>query len=141
MRLEDVEIHGLEAGRVSFPYRPVRRVQAQVDAATPFHPAPTREQADAKLRQLAASLGADAVIDALYQSGASWSSWKSISATGLAVIRDTGHLPDAPPPAPGQLPPAQLPPLKSATSPRQIVILGLFVLMLAWFIFAFSQGM
>jgi uncharacterized protein YbjQ (UPF0145 family) len=141
MRVEEIEIHGMEAGRVSFAWRPVRRVQTRLDAATPLHPAPTREQADARLRQLAASLGADAVIDVLYQSGASWSSWKSMKATGLAVLRDTGDLPEAPPRAPGALPPEQLPPLSTPTSPRQIAILILFVLMLVFFRFALSQGM
>lgn len=140
MRVEDIEIHGMETGPVPFPYRAVRRVKAQIDAATPLNPAPTREQANSQLRQLAASLGADAVVNVLYESGASWSSWKSIRATGLAVLRDTGNLPPAPPLAPGQLPPEQLPPL-SKTSGRQILIIILFVILLATFIFAFSRGM
>lgn len=140
MRVEDIEIHGMETGPVAFPYRAVRRVKAQIDAETPLSPAPTREQANALLRQLAASVGADAVVNALYESGASWSSWKSVKATGLAVLRDTGNLPPAPPLASGQLPPEQLPPL-TKTSGRQILIVILFVILLATFIFAFSQGM
>lgn len=82
MRVEDIEIH---AGSPSFEYEPLRRVEAKCEATTAFSAAPTVEEVNGRLRALAAKLGANAVINVAYKSGASLTSWKSLKATGLAV--------------------------------------------------------
>lgn len=84
MRVDAIEIH---TGQPDFTYRPVQNLEAKCEATTLYTPAPTIETANAKLRQLAASIGADAVIGVQYNSGVSWTSWKSMKATGLAVKR------------------------------------------------------
>jgi hypothetical protein len=84
MKIEDIEIH---TGSVDFEYEPIRRLEAKSEAATAFSRAPTMEDVNARMRQLAAGLGANAIIDVVYQSGVSLTSWKSMKASGLAVRR------------------------------------------------------
>jgi hypothetical protein len=52
-------------------------------------PAPTETEINAKLRGMAAKVGANAVIDVHYNSGVSITSWKSMTGTGLAVVRES----------------------------------------------------
>jgi hypothetical protein len=84
MRVEDVEIH---VGAVDFSYTPVRQLEAKVEAATVFSGAPSIDTANAKLREMAVSVGANAIINVSYRSGISLTSWQSITATGTAVQR------------------------------------------------------
>jgi predicted RNA-binding Zn-ribbon protein involved in translation (DUF1610 family) len=82
MRVDAIEIH---TGQPDFEYEPIRRLEAKVEATTMYTAAPTMETANAKLREMASGLGADAVIEVEYNSGVSMTSWKSMKATGLAV--------------------------------------------------------
>jgi hypothetical protein len=82
MNVDAIEIH---MGTPDFAYEPVRRLEAKAEARTAFSNSPTNAAVDAQLRQLAASLGADAVIDVAYHRGISRSSWNSLRGTGLAV--------------------------------------------------------
>jgi hypothetical protein len=82
MRIEDIEIH---AGKPPFEYEPVRRLEAKCEASNALMPAPTVEEMNGRLRTMAAKVGADAIIDVTYDSGVSWTSWKSMKGTGLAV--------------------------------------------------------
>ena len=82
MQVDAIEIH---TGQPLFEYEPLRRLEARVEATTLYTPAPTIETANAKLREMATQLGADAVVDVAYSSGMSLTSWKSMTATGLAV--------------------------------------------------------
>jgi len=82
MRVEDIEIH---VGEPTFLFQPVRRLEAKCEAATAFSAAPNMEELNGKLRQMAASVGADAVVGVEYTSGASMTSWRSMKGTGLAV--------------------------------------------------------
>lgn len=82
MRVDAIEIH---TGQPDFEYEPLRRLEAKVEATTFYTPAPTIDTANAKLREMATTLGADAIVDVAYTSGASLTSWKSMTATGLAV--------------------------------------------------------
>jgi len=82
MRIEDIEIH---VGKIDFDYEPIRRLEAKCEATMAFSPAPTVEEMNGKLRSMAAKLGANAVIDVEYKSGASMTSWKSMKGTGTAV--------------------------------------------------------
>lgn len=52
-------------------------------------PAPTESEINGKLRGMAAKVGANAVINVAYKSGASMTSWKSMTGSGLAVVRES----------------------------------------------------
>lgn len=57
-----------------------------VNKTTLFHPDPTREMVDQKLREQAYELGADAVVLARYGTvGVSFMSWGSLDGKGRAV--------------------------------------------------------
>jgi predicted RNA-binding Zn-ribbon protein involved in translation (DUF1610 family) len=84
MKVEEIEIH---VGEPSFPFESVRQLEAKCEAATAFSSAPTMEEVNGKLRQMAASLGANAVVHVEYSSGMSMTSWRSMKGTGLAVRR------------------------------------------------------
>ena len=86
MKIEDIELH---VGNVDFPYTAVRELKAKCEASHAFMPAPTETEINAKLRGMAAKVGANAVIDVRYNSGVSITSWKSMTGTGLAVIRES----------------------------------------------------
>lgn len=84
MKIEDIELH---VGDVDFPYTPIRELRAKCEASHAFMPAPTETEVNAKLRGMAAKVGANAVINIRYDSGVSLTSWKSMTGTGLAVER------------------------------------------------------
>ena len=84
MRIEDIEIH---VGAANFQYKPVRRLEAKCEATMALAPAPTVDEMNGKLRTMAAKVGANAIINVEYKSGASMTSWKSMKGTGLAVIK------------------------------------------------------
>lgn len=86
MQIEDIELH---VGQVDFPYKPVRELRAKCEASNALMPAPTETEVNAKLRGMAAKVGANAVINIQYNSGVSFTSWKSMTGTGLAVIRES----------------------------------------------------
>lgn len=83
--IESIEIH---AGRPNFEFEEVRRIEVKCEASHAFMPAPTVEEANDRLRALASRVGANAVIETKYDSGISLTSWKSLKATGLAVIKE-----------------------------------------------------
>lgn len=84
MKIEEIEIF---AGVPDFPYEEIRRLEVKCEATNALMPAPTIEEANGRLRALAAKVGANAIIQADYNSGISFTSWKSLKATGLAVRR------------------------------------------------------
>ena len=87
MRVEDIEIHaGDVADRV---YREVKPVRVQVGAATVFSKTPTLDDVNAKLREEAVKLGANGIIQAAYDRGVTFRSWKGLKATGVAVVFET----------------------------------------------------
>jgi hypothetical protein len=86
MKIEDIELH---VGEVDFSYKPVRELRAKCEASNALMPAPTETEINAKLRGMAAKVGANAVINICYNSGVSFTSWKSMTGTGLAVIRES----------------------------------------------------
>jgi hypothetical protein len=81
-RAEDVEIH---PGLPSFEYKTIRRVEAKSEFKV-HKGLPTAEDASSRLRALAARLGANAVVNAMYQRTTSSGSYGGITATGLAVV-------------------------------------------------------
>lgn len=68
------------------PYTVLGDISVDVNKTTLFHKDPTHEQADVRLREEAAKLGADAVILVRYGSvGVSALSWGSLNAKGRAI--------------------------------------------------------
>jgi hypothetical protein len=90
MKIEEIEIH---AGRVDFPFQAVRRLEAKCEAPTNFSNAPSMDDVNQKLRQMASSVGANAVVDVTYESGATLTSWRSIRGFGLAVTKLADDMP------------------------------------------------
>jgi hypothetical protein len=83
MKIEDIEIH---TGKPSRDFKSIGPIKAKVGAATVFSKTPTMEDVNQKLREQAAQMGANAIIDIKYDRGVSMSSWKALTATGTAVI-------------------------------------------------------
>lgn len=86
MNIEDIEI---VSGKPDFDYTAIRRLEVKCEATNALMPAPTIAEANGRLRALAAKVGANAIIEVDYNSGVSLTSWKSLKATGLAVIRQS----------------------------------------------------
>lgn len=86
MKIEDIELH---VGKVDFPYTAIRELKAKCEASHALMPAPTETEINAKLRSMAAKVGANAVLNVRYDSGVSLTSWKSMTGTGLAVVRQS----------------------------------------------------
>ena len=81
---EEVKVYETDvAGR---RYQSLGDLNVTVNKTTLFHPNPTRELVEAKLREKAAELGADAVIFATYGNvGVSFMSWGSMDGRGRAI--------------------------------------------------------
>jgi hypothetical protein len=90
MRVDEIEIH---AGEADFPYTAIRRLEAKCEAPTNFSKAPSMDDVNQKLRQMAASVGANAVIDVKYETGPTLTSWRSIRGFGLAVSKLSDEMP------------------------------------------------
>lgn len=81
MKVEAIEIF---TGKPEFGFKPIRRLEVKCEATNALMPAPTIEEANGRLRALAAKVGANAIVEVEYNSGISFTSWKSLKATGLA---------------------------------------------------------
>jgi len=80
------EIKITEADITERPYKSLGDISVTVNKTTLFHPDPTREMVDQKLREQAYELGADAVVLARYGTvGVSFMSWGSLDGKGRAV--------------------------------------------------------
>jgi hypothetical protein len=90
MRVDQIEIH---AGTADFQYEPIRPLEVKCEARTNFSKTPTIAEANAKLQELAAGIGATAVVNVKYDSGMSMTSWRSLKATGLAVKKIADEMP------------------------------------------------
>lgn len=66
-------------------YRLIGPLEVSVKKLTVFHKDPTKEQADAALREKAAGMGADAVMEVRYSSGIGLTTWGYMDAQGKAV--------------------------------------------------------
>lgn len=82
MRIEDIEIHDGEPDR---PYEVVGDVLARIGTRTPLNRSPSIEAINSRLREKAISMGANAVIRVAYTRGPIPSSWKGLTARGVAV--------------------------------------------------------
>lgn len=84
MNIDQIEIH---VGKPGFEYEPIRDLEAKSESRSAFTRSPNEADVNMQLRTLAASVGADAVINVEYNRGVSMSSWNSLKGTGLAVKR------------------------------------------------------
>lgn len=82
MQIEQIEIHADDLDR---PYESLGHLNVKATAATLFSRAPTIEEVNFKLREKAAALGANAVVRVTYSRGMSMTSYKALTATGIAV--------------------------------------------------------
>jgi len=83
MKIEEIEIHTDEP---SSEFEIIGPIKAKVGAATAFSKTPTMDDVNQNLREKAASMGANAVINVSYDRGVSMTSWKALTATGTAVV-------------------------------------------------------
>jgi hypothetical protein len=90
MRVDQIEIH---AGAVEFEYEALRHLEAKCEARTAFSEPPTMGRVNQTLQEMAAGIGANAVIHVAYKSGMSMTSWRSMTGTGLAVRRLSDTVP------------------------------------------------
>jgi hypothetical protein len=90
MKVEEIEIH---AGMTDFPFQSIRRLEAKCEAPTNFSKAPSMSDVNQKLREMASSVGANAVIEVRYESGATLTSFRSIRGFGLAVTKLSDDMP------------------------------------------------
>ncbi len=75
-----------EGDMTNRPYVSLGDLTVTVNKTTIFHPEPTKEMVDAKLKEEAAKLGADAVIYVRYGTvGISALSWGSLDGKGRAI--------------------------------------------------------
>ena len=90
MRVEEIEIH---TGTPAQTFKRLGELKAKVGAATLFSKTPTIEDVNFKLREQAARLGANAVVNVAYDRGVTMTSWKGLTATGTAVLLESDTRP------------------------------------------------
>lgn len=66
-------------------YKEVGPVEVSVKKLTIFHKDPTKEQADEALKEKAAAIAADAVVNVTYTSGVGLTTWGYMDAKGTGV--------------------------------------------------------
>lgn len=89
VKVEDIEVH---AGDITRRHRIIGPIKARVVAATLFSKTPTIEDVNLKLREEAIKKGANAVIGVRYDRGVSATSWKALTATGVAVFLESDEV-------------------------------------------------
>jgi hypothetical protein len=89
MRIEDIEVHD---GEIRRRYKVIGSIRARVGAATLFSKTPTIEDVNFKLREEALKIGANAIINVQYERGIALTSWKALTATGIAVIAESDEV-------------------------------------------------
>lgn len=83
IRIEDIEIY---AGGITRPHKVIGEIMARVGAAHLFSKTPTIEDVNFKLREVALKNRANAIINVTYDRGISATSWKALTARGIAVF-------------------------------------------------------
>jgi hypothetical protein len=87
MRVEEIGI--FSDNRIGRPFRELGPIWARVTSGAGWNKARTVEDVNSKLREVALKKGANAVINVTYNRGVSLSSWKALTAEGLAVIAES----------------------------------------------------
>lgn len=89
MKISDIEIH---AGDVDRPYKSLGEVSVKLRMLTAFSPKPSTEEANLRLQEQAAQMGANAVINVQYKRGMSLTSYGVLHASGLAVVLEADEV-------------------------------------------------
>jgi hypothetical protein len=87
-RFEDIEIH---PGDLDRPYRVIRKIKVTVRGGSLLVKNAGPIDANAKLRESAGKVGANAVLGVEYRRITTLTSWQSIQAVGLAVVVDAAR--------------------------------------------------
>ncbi len=88
MAIEDIEIY--ENG-IDRPYKEIGPIKVRVGARTALSKSKTIEDVNKKLREHALKMGANAVINVQYDRGVSMTSWKALTAKGMAVYAESAY--------------------------------------------------
>jgi len=83
VRIEDVKVF---VGDTESPYHVIGPISTKVGAMTALSKRPTIEEINFHLIEIAVAKGANAIINVEYKRGISMSSWKTLWATGTAVV-------------------------------------------------------
>lgn len=83
IKINDIEIY---AEDIDKEYEILGKIKASVGAATIFSKSPTIEDVNFKFQEEASKKGANAIIKVKYNRGVSLTSWKGLSAKGIAVM-------------------------------------------------------
>lgn len=119
-------------GDLNVPYQVIGQVQARIGSRTAFSAHKEHDDVNPKLAAEAAKLGANAVIHVTYERGMSMTSYKALTAKGVAVFADFSQASATPsvPPVPAQpsladspsaVPPPQ-PPTFNETPPAPALV-------------------
>lgn len=87
MRVEDIEI--FTDANIGRPFKDLGRIQARVTSGSGLNKARTLDDVNSKLREVALKRGANAVINVQYERGISLTSWKALTAHGIAIIAES----------------------------------------------------
>lgn len=90
MKITDISVHVGDGG---LRYKSLKEITAKVSKASVFSKSPTIEDANFKLQEQAAKLGANAVINVTYNRGMSLVSYEVLKAVGLAVVVESDEMP------------------------------------------------
>jgi hypothetical protein len=89
MKITDIAIH---ADGLTQPYKVLREITAKVSKGSLLSKSPTIEDANFKLQEEAAKLGANAVINVKYSRGMSLMSYEVLKAVGTAVTVESDEV-------------------------------------------------
>jgi hypothetical protein len=90
MKITDIAVH---SGGIDEPYRRLKEITVKVSKGSIMSKSPTIEDANFKLQEEAAKLGANAIINVKYSRGMSLWSYEVLTAVGLAVITESDEMP------------------------------------------------
>ena len=88
MGIQDIEIYETSIDR---PYKEIGTIKVKIGARTAFSKSKTIEEVNSKLREKALKMGANAIINVQYDRGVSMTSWKALSAKGMAVYAESAY--------------------------------------------------
>jgi hypothetical protein len=88
MAIEDIEIYETDIDR---PYKEIGPIKVKIGSRTVLSKSKTIEEVNLKLREKALKMGANAIIKVQYDRGISMTSWKALSAKGVAVYAESAY--------------------------------------------------
>lgn len=89
MKIEDI---GIYAENIDENYKKISSIKVRVGGAYLFSKTPTVEDVNLKLKEEAIKLGANAIVNVQYNRGMSWTSFETLTATGVAVFIELDNI-------------------------------------------------